>query len=366
MEELVKVAVAGCGYWGPNLIRNFRSIPECNVKIVCDLDQGRLVHIKGLYPEVEVTDDFNDLINDKEIDAIAIATPVWTHFDLAKNGLLVGKHIFIEKPMASTVSQCKELIEIAENMKSTLMVGHTFLYSAPVRKIKEIVDSGEIGELLYISSQRLNLGLFQKDINVTWGLAPHDISIILYIMGMAPDSVNCQGKAHVSPGIEDVTNMTLDFPNGGLATVHSSWLDPNKVRRMTFVGSKKMILYDDNEPLEKIKIYDKRVEVPPHYDTFAEFHYSYHYGDVYSPHLNQVEPLKVQCQHFLDCIRDGSKPQSSGAEGLEVIEILEAGLKSLKKGGARIEINGSEELEEEPLIEEVEQELTSDTAHSTV
>jgi predicted dehydrogenase len=174
--------------------------------------------------------------------------------------------------MASSSAQCEELIELAEILNLTLMVGHTFVYSTPVRKIKEIVDHGDIGELLYISSQRLNLGLFQKDINVAWDLAPHDISIILFIMGDAPVSVNCQGKAHMRSGIEGVTNMSLNFSNGGFATIQSSWLDPNKVRRMTFVGSKMMILYDDNEPLEKIKIYDKRVEIPPHYDTFAEFH----------------------------------------------------------------------------------------------
>lgn len=342
-NNLINVAVVGCGYWGPNLIRNFRSLPDCQLKSVCDVSQDRLTHISELYPEVGATGDFDHLVSDEQIDAIAVATPVWTHFGLAKKGLLSGKHVFIEKPMASSAVQCKELIDLAERKKRTLMVGHTFIYSTPVRTIKGIVDSGEIGELLYISSQRLNLGLFQKDINVTWDLAPHDISIILHIIGEPPVSVNCQGKAHVSPGVEDVTNMTLYFSNGGFATVQSSWLDPNKVRRMTFVGSKKMILYDDNEPLEKIKIYDKRVEVPPHYDTFAEFHYSYHYGDTHSPYLKQVEPLKVQCQHFLDCIQAGSRPQTSGLDGLQVVQILEAALESLKNGGARVELDGLEQ-----------------------
>jgi len=315
------------------------------------VSQERLAYIKGLYPELEGTEDFDHLVNDEDIDAIAIATPVWTHFGLAKKSLLSGKHTFIEKPMASSGSQCKKLIDLAESKKLALMVGHTFIYSTPVRKIKGIVDSGEIGELLYISSQRLNLGLFQKDIKVAWDLAPHDISIILCIMGEPPLSVNCQGKAHFSPGIEVVIDMTLHFSNGGFATIHSSWLDPNKVRRMTFVGSKKMILYDDNEPLEKIKIYDKRVEAPPHYDTFAEFQYSYHYGDTYSPYLKQVEPLKAQCQHFLDCIQSGSKPQSSGLDGLQVVQILEAASKSLKDDGGRVEINGLEQLEAAPFIE---------------
>ena len=200
--------------------------------------------------------------------------------------------------MASTTEQCIELVESAKARDLTLMVGHTYIYSTPVRRIKQIVDSGDIGKLLYISSQRLNLGLFQKDINVTWDLAPHDLSIILHIMGTAPTSVNCQGKANVNTGIEDVTNLSLGFSNGGFATIQSSWLDPNKVRRMTFVGSNRMVLFDDNEPLEKIRIYDKRVEVPPHYDTFADFHYSYHYGDVCVPYLKQVEPLRAQCSIF--------------------------------------------------------------------
>jgi len=219
------------------------------------------------------------------------------------------------------------------------MVGHTFVYSPAVRKIKEIINAGDIGEIMYISSRRLNLGLFQKDINVTWDLAPHEISIILYVMGETPVYVNCQGKAHITKGIEDVTNMTIDFNNGGFATVQSSWLDPNKIRETTFVGSKRMIVYNDIEQFEKIKIYDKRVDPPPHYDTFAEFQYSYHYGDMYSPYIDQVEPLKVECQHFLDCIKSGSKPDSSGIEGLKVVQVLEAASKSLGNGGGKIKIN---------------------------
>jgi predicted dehydrogenase len=241
--------------------------------------------------------------------------------------------------MTQTSGQGNELVQLAARKKLTLMVGHTFIYSAPVRRIKEIVKSGDIGEVQYISSRRLNLGLFQKDINVAWDLAPHDISIILYFLGKSPIAVNCQGKAHVHREIEDVTNMTLNFDNGGFATIHSSWLDPNKVREMTIVGSKRMIVYDDNEPLEKIKIYDKRVETPPHYDTFAEFHYSYHYGDMYAPYIKQVEPLKVECQHFLDCIRTGKRPETNGLDGLRVIQILEASSLSLRNGGGLVEID---------------------------
>jgi predicted dehydrogenase len=337
---MLNVAVAGCGYWGPNLIRNFSSLPDCRVKTVCDPSSARLSHMKGLYPSTETTSDFDSLLADKEIDAIVVATPVHLHYPLAKKSLEAGKHTFIEKPMAQSSAQCAELVELAASKKLTLMVGHTFIYSSPVRRIKEIIDSGDIGEVQYISSRRLNLGLFQKDINVAWDLAPHDISIILYWLGRAPLSVNCQGKAHINKDIEDVTNMSIDFPNGGFATIHSSWLDPNKVREMVIVGSKRMIVYDDNEPLEKIKIYDKRVETPPHYDTFAEFTYSYHYGDIHIPYIKQSEPLKVETQHFLDSIRKGTKPESSGLEGLRVIQILEASSRSLKENGGQIEIDG--------------------------
>jgi predicted dehydrogenase len=244
----------------------------------------------------------------------------------------------IEKPMASSVAECRELVDIAAKNNLTLMIGHTFIYSTPVLKIKEIIETGDLGDILYISSRRLNLGLFQKDINVAWDLAPHDISIILYIFGEMPKTVNCQGEAHINPNIEDITNMSMNFANGGFATIQSSWLDPNKIREMTFVGSRKMLVYDDVEPMEKIKVYDKRVVSPPHYDTFAEFHYSYHYGDMYSPYLKLVEPLKVECQHFIDCINSGEKPQTGGLEGLQVVQILEASSKSLKSGGSKVSI----------------------------
>lgn len=339
MSKPINVAVVGCGYWGPNLIRNFSALPDCQVKYVCDLDAKRLAHMKRLYPGVETTSEFDALIGDKELNAIAIATPVHLHFDLAKKSLSAGKHTFIEKPMTQTSEQSNELVQIAAKKKLTLMVGHTFIYSSPVRRIREIISSGDIGEIQYISSRRLNLGLFQKDINVAWDLAPHDIAIILYLLGKPPLSVNCQGKAHINKDIEDVTNMSLNFENGGFATIHSSWLDPNKIREMVIVGSKRMIVYNDNEPLEKIKIYDKRVEAPPHYDTFAEFQYSYHYGDMIAPYIKQTEPLKVETQHFLDCIQTGKTPESSGMDGLRVIQILEASSRSLNNGGAKIEID---------------------------
>ena len=335
---MVNVAVVGCGYWGPNLIRNFRSLTDCRVRTICDADPKRLEYLKQMYPDVQTTTEFAGILNDPSIDAAALATPVHTHYALAVQSLEAGKHTFIEKPMATSSDQCRELIDLSEARNISLMVGHTFVYTAPVLKIKEIIASGEIGEVIYISSRRLNLGLFQKDINVAWDLAPHDISIILFVMDHDPVSVNCQGKAHINPAIEDVTNMTINFANGGIAMVQSSWIDPRKIRETTIVGSKKMIVYDDNEPLEKIKIYDKRVEVPPHYDTYAEFHFSYHYGDMHVPYLKQVEPLKVECQQFLDSLQNGRKSPSSGEEGLKVVQILEAASRSLKNGGSAIRL----------------------------
>jgi predicted dehydrogenase len=343
VELMLNFAVVGCGYWGPNLLRNLRLLPDCRVKIACDMKKDRLAHMKSLYSEIDTTTEFDQVVEDGEIDAVVIATPVQFHFEMAQKSLAAGKHTFIEKPMASSAAECVKLIKLAESRGLTIMVGHTFIYSPPVRKIKEIVHNDALGEIQYISARRLNLGLFQTDINVTWDLAPHDISIILYVMGKAPLSVNCQGTAHVNPDIEDVTTTTLNFENGGFASVQSSWLDPNKIREMTFVGSKRMLLYDDLEPNEKLKIYDKRVEAPPFYDTYAEFHYSYHYGDMYSPYLKQYEPLKMECQHFVDCIRSGARSESSGYDGLRVVQILEAATESLKQRGNNVEIIGVKE-----------------------
>jgi predicted dehydrogenase len=336
MKEPISVGVVGCGYWGPNLVRNFKGLPNCHLKAMCDVSEARLKHLRTLYSDVEGVTDYEHLLNGVGLDAVVVATPVKHHYPLAKASLLAGKHTLIEKPMAASSAECEELIEIADRQRLVLMVGHTFLYSAPVRKIAEIVQAGDIGDIRYINSRRLNLGLFQKDINVAWDLAPHDISIILHVLDEFPQEVNCQGNAHVTPGVEDVTNISLSFRHKRFATIQSSWLEPRKVREMTIVGTRRMIVYDDLETHEKIRIYDVRVERPPHYDTFADFHYSYHYGDSYIPHLKQEEPLKAECQHFLDCIRNGAKPLTSGREGLELVRILEAASVSLKNHGAPV------------------------------
>jgi predicted dehydrogenase len=336
----MKIAVIGCGYWGPNLVRNFIQSNKIEQVICCDLDQKRLDRMKGLYPSVEILKDFKELLDRPDLDAVVIATPVKTHHPIAKEFLSHGKHVLVEKPFTHSYDTALELIKLAEEKQKVLMVDHTYEYTAAVNKIRSIIENGELGKILYISCVRANLGLFQPDINVVWDLAPHDISTILYITGEPPTSVNCQGKAHFHSEIEDVATTTLNFRNGVIAFIHSSWLDPNKIRRTTIVGSRRMLVYDDIEPQEKIKIYDKGVEVPPYYDTYAEFHFSYRYGDIHSPRIEDYEPLKKECEHFLMCIQKGMCPLSDGYSGLRVVSILEAANKSLKQNGKAVPIQG--------------------------
>jgi len=336
----MKLAVIGCGYWGPNLVRNFVQSNKTDGIICCDLDKKRLERMKALYPMVEVLTDYKELLERPDLQAVAIATPVKTHHPIAKDFLLNGKHVLIEKPFTHSYETAYELIKLAEERNLILMVDHTFEYTAAVNKIKTIIENGELGKILYISCVRVNLGLFQPDINVVWDLAPHDISTILYIMGEIPVSVNCQGKAHFHPGIEDVATTTLNFKNGVIAFIHSSWLDPNKIRRTTIVGSRRMLVYDDIEPQEKIKIYDKGVEVPPYYDTYADFHFSYRYGDIYSPRIEDYEPLKKECDHFIECVKRNMPPLTDGYSGLRVVSILESASKSLKLAGRAVQVQG--------------------------
>lgn len=336
LKRPIKIGAVGCGYWGPNLIRNLRSLPDCELKVICDTSEARLSHMRRLHPDVTTTNEYESLLHDPSLDAIVVATPVRFHYEMAKAALSAGKHVFIEKPMARTEMEAEELVSMAESQGLVIMVGHTFLFSPAVRRMKEIIDAGDIGQVQYIGARRLNLGLFQKDINVAWDLAPHDISILLHLLDEHPVSVSCQGSSHITRGIEDVTMMYLAFKRNCCGFIHNSWLDPKKVRQMTVIGTQRMIVYDDTEPLEKLKIYDARVEVPPHYDTFAEFTYSYHYGDAYVPYIKQDEPLKLECQHFIDCIRDHAVPITSGRLGLEVVRILEASSQSLRENGAAV------------------------------
>jgi predicted dehydrogenase len=330
--------VIGCGYWGPNLARNFAQIPGSRLGGVCDLDPTRLEAMRVLHPQVQGYVNYIELLERSDVDAVVVATPLRQHHAIAKAALIAGKHVLVEKPLAASTVECEELISLAAAKGLTLMVGHTFLYSAPIEMIRKIISSGDLGEIRYINSQRLNLGLFQKDINVVWDLAPHDLAIIIHLLGRIPDHVNCQGNAHVTPGIEDVSNVSLTFDSGQFATIQSSWLEPRKVRQMTIVGTRRMVIYDDIEPMEKIRIHDARVECPPHYDNFGEFQYAYHYGDSYIPRIEQTEPLRRMCEHFIGSILTGEKPLTCGERGLDVVRILEACTRSLHSGGAGVPV----------------------------
>ncbi|OGV42045.1 MAG: hypothetical protein A2X46_05685 [Lentisphaerae bacterium GWF2_57_35] len=332
--------MVGCGYWGPNLVRNYRSNPDCRLKVICDRDESRLEKMHELYPDVALETNVDRVLEDPNIDAVVIAVPVCHHYELAKKSLLVGKHVFLEKPMASSSAQCEELVELSNQQGLILMVGHTFLYSPAVRMIKELIDSGAIGRIRYISARRLNLGLYQKDINVVWDLSPHDLSIIIYVMDQSPVELNCRGKASLSPSIHDVSNMSLLFKDGGFATIHNSWLDPKKVRDMAIVGDNKMIVYDDLEPIQKIKIYDTRVEQhlsSPEQNT--DLQVSYHHGGMHAPYISQEEPLKLETRHFIDCVVNHAKPLTCGSQGLELVRILEAATKSMQEFGSRVKID---------------------------
>ena len=339
LRNRVRTAVIGAGYWGPNLIRNFNQLTDFGVVLVCDVSRDRLTHIRNLYPHVRVTEDFREATRGAGVDAVCVATPIRWHYEMAKDALLHDKHVMIEKPLTASVAEARELTRLAKERGRVLLVDHTFEYAPAVNKIKEIIQRGELGDIYYVSMSRLNLGLFQKDINVIWDLAPHDISILSYVLGVQPEAVAVHGNGNILPDVEDVAMVTLYFPQNVIAYVHVSWLDPCKIRRATFVGSRKMLVYDDVEPLEKIKIYDKGVDGPKHYDTFGEFQFSYRYGDIYTPYLENHEPLNLECRHFLDCILKGETPISGGEDGLNVVRVLEAAQHSLKNGGRKEKID---------------------------
>ena len=332
-HRLSGIAVIGLGYWGPNWVRNLYQMRCASRLVCCDFSRARLEHIKELYPAVEITDQTDAVLNDPDIEAVVIATPVSTHFELASRALIAGKSALIEKPLATSARQADQLVAMARERDLTLMVGHTFEYSAPVLKIREIIESGELGDIFYVSSVRANLGLFQRDVNVTWDLATHDISIILMLLGQMPLEVSCHGQSHYRKDVEDVALLTLRLPNNVIAFVHVSWLDPNKIRRATIVGSRKMLVYDDTALQEKIRVYDKGVTMSPYYDTYGDFQMSYRYGDVHIPRIEEPEPLKVECEHFVDCIASGLAPKTDGQNGSRVVSVLEASQHSLRNGG---------------------------------
>lgn len=329
--EKVRVGVIGSGYWGPNLLRNFTENTGSVVVGVADLRDERLAAVQQTYHQVTVTKDYHELF-DMGLDAVVVSTPPATHHKIAKEALEAGVHVLVEKPMTTSVRDAEDLIEVAAGKDRILMVGHTFMFNPAVHALKRLIDCGEIGDIYYIDTARLNLGLYNPDLNVLWDLAPHDISIILHLLGTKPEAMEVYGMECVMKGIHDNAYMNLTFPGNILVHVHVSWLDPCKVRRVTVVGSKKMVVYNDIEATEKLKIYDKGVNVPAYTNTFGEFQCSYRYGDVVIPNLKFTEPLKLECQHFLDSVTNHTRPIVSGEEGLQVVKVLETAQHALSNG----------------------------------
>jgi predicted dehydrogenase len=306
------------------------------VVYVCDREQEKLENVCRRFPDVLGTTDDADFLRRDRIDALVIATPTKTHYTLARRSLDAGLHTFVEKPLATSGDECLDLIQRAESNGRVLFVGHVFLYSAAVTKLREIVSRGELGDIYYISSTRLNLGPVRRDVNALWDLAPHDISIILELMGKSPVSVSCSGLAYLDENIHDVCNLTIKFADNCIGIVHVSWLDPHKRRLMTVVGSKKMAVYDDIQALEKIRIYDNGIEAECYPSSFGEFLYSYRYGDIHSPRIKEVEPLGAEVRCFVDAIISGSQPKTDGWNGLRVVEVIEAADSSLRNGGGHV------------------------------
>jgi predicted dehydrogenase len=326
------IGVIGYGYWGPNIVRNLHALDRWRIVAVCDRDASALTRASRAYPGMAVTNDYADLLRSTDIEAIAVVTPVWTHFELAKAALEHGKHVFVEKPFTSTAAQAEELIELADRKNLRIMVDHTFLFSGAVRKIRTLVDDGTLGSLYYFDSTRVNLGLFQHDVSVVWDLAPHDLSILDYVIAERPEAVVATGGQHLN-GHADIAFITVYFPNSIVAHVNVNWLSPVKVRTTLIGGTEKMLVWNDLEPDEKIKIYDKGVQITNGqgiYDLLV----SYRSGDVWAPKVEQTEALKLELEYFSDCILNDRVPLNDGAAGLRVVRLLEAAEQSLKGRGA--------------------------------
>ena len=331
------VGLIGYGYWGPNLLRNYMELPDVRVKWVCDRRAERLQSAQTRYPSVQVTLASDEVLAAPEVQAVLIATPIPSHYALAKAAVEAGKHVFVEKPMTADTAQGRELVELAEAAGVTLMVGHTFVYSPPVRKAKEILAGADFGEVYYITTSRVNLGLHQKDVSVVWDLAPHDLSILYYWLGETASKVAVNGRACINADVPDVAFINLRFPSGVVAEVQTSWLSPVKLRRTLVVGSRKMLVYDDTENVEKVKVYDHGVDFREP-KSFGEFNLSYRTGDIVAPKVDTTEPLQLEAKHFLDCINSGRRPVTDGRAGLQVVASLEAAEQSLRNGGGELPI----------------------------
>jgi predicted dehydrogenase len=338
-DNKIHIGVLGFGYWGPNIVRNFNNIEGARVLTICDMNQKALDRARKAYPHITVTNDCPDIISSPDIDAVAVITPVSTHFELAKKALQNGKHIFVEKPFTSTVSQAGELIELAERKNLKIMVDHTFIFTGAVRKIKQLIDDKILGELYYYDSIRVNLGIFQNDVNVIWDLAPHDFAIMDFLIKERPAAILASGKAHIN-GLEDTAYITVHFNNNMIAHFNVNWLSPVKVRSTLIGGEKKMLVWNDTEADEKIKIYDKGVEVR-NVEGVYNLLVSYRSGDMHAPRVEQTEALKLEAEYFVHCVRNNETPINDGHAGLRVVKMLEACSESLKDNGKMVTLNGA-------------------------
>jgi predicted dehydrogenase len=335
---MIRIGVIGYGYWGPNLVRNFMAAPGSAVMRVCDLRKERLSSLGKLYPGLKTCTDSSELINDPEIDAVVIATPVSSHFDLAMSALKAGKHVLVEKPLAAKSDQARKMVDEATARNLVLLVDHTFVYTDAVRKIRELISSGQLGEIYYYDAVRVNLGLFQHDVNVIWDLAIHDLSIIDHVLPSKPVAVAATGISHVPGQPENVAYITLFFSSAQIAHVHVNWLTPVKVCHTLIGGSEKMILYDDLEPSEKLKVYDKGIDVTPEPEDVYKMLVSYRLGDMWAPQLSNTEALQTEAQHFIDCIEHNKQPETDGSAGLRMVNLIEAAETSLRDRGRLIEL----------------------------
>jgi predicted dehydrogenase len=333
---MINVGIIGYGYWGPNIVRNFSSVDGARVVSICDTNQAALSRAKKAYPHAQVTTDCNDILTSTDIDVAAIITPVSTHFALARTALLNGKNIFVEKPFTTTVAQAEELIELAEKKNLKIMVDHTFIFTGAVRKIKQLIDEKVLGSLYYYDSTRVNLGLFQTDVNVIWDLAPHDFAIMNYLIEEQPSAVSASGKAHVN-GKEDTAYVTVYFTNNMIAHFNVNWLSPVKLRTTLIGGEKKMLVWNDLDPDEKIKIYDKGVEVK-NKEGIYDLLVSYRSGDISVPRIDQIEALRMETEHFIECVTENRTPINDGHAGRRVVELLAACNESLENNGRMVNL----------------------------
>jgi predicted dehydrogenase len=334
----VNVAVVGLGYWGPNLVRNLFELDATDITVVCDARPEALAGITRRYPALHPTTSYADVLADPEVEAVAIATPVGTHYELARAALEVGKHVFVEKPLAASTEEALELAELAESRRLLLMPGHTFLYSPPVNVVRSLIASGEIGDIHFISTSRVNLGLHQSDVSVVWDLGPHDFSILRYWLEESPAVLSAMSRCCIVPGTPDVAFIDLEFPSGTIAHVELAWLAPSKLRRTTIVGSRKMVVYDDTST-EPVRVFDSGAIRDP--GTFGEYHLSYRTGDIVSPQVDANEPLALELRDFADAIRTGGQPRSNADLGVEVVRMIEAVDRSLDHSGARVTLEGT-------------------------